>query len=136
MAQVSGAHFVITVLTAPRCPTALVCLAGEIDMEAGPALSGVVDRLLTIAPTEVVVDLADVTFASSALPNFLARAHLALAAHTTLVVCRPRGSTLRLLQVTNMEAMVTLRRELTVSDYWTPLSAARPVALSAFDGIH
>lgn len=135
MAQVSGAHFVITLLTAPRRSTVLICLAGEIDMAAGPALSGVVDRLSLMASTEAVVDLADVTFASSALPNFLARAHLALATNSTLVVCRPRGSTLWLLRVTNMEEIVTIRDDLPVSGYWTPGSATRLVALPAFGGV-
>lgn len=132
MAQVSGAHFVITLLISPRRPSALIRLAGEIDMEADPALSGVVERLSIIAPTEVVVDLADVTFASSALPNFLARAHIALAADSALVVCRPGGSVLRMLRITNMEELVTLRADLPVAGDWTPSSAAPPVALPAF----
>ncbi|QDY06309.1 STAS domain-containing protein [Micromonospora sp. HM134] len=135
MAQVSGAHFVITLLTSPRRLPALVCLAGEIDMEADPALSGVVARLSATAPTEVVVDLAEVTFASSTLLNFLARAHLALAADSTLVVCRPGESTLRLLRATNMEDIVTLRADLPVPDHWMPSSAARRVALPTVGGV-
>ncbi|MEU4788828.1 STAS domain-containing protein [Micromonospora tulbaghiae] len=126
MVQVSGDHFVITVLTAPRPPAALVCLAGEIDMDADPALSGVVDRLSAVAPSEVVVDLADVTFASSTLLNFLARARVALRADTALVVCRPRHHTRRLLEMTNVGQLVTMRGDLPPSGYWMPRGAARP----------
>lgn len=125
MTQVSGEHFVITLLTAPRRPAALVCLAGEIDMDAEPALSGVVDRLSAIAPIEVVVDLAQVTFASSTLLNFIARTHLALAADSALVVCRPRLDTRRLLEVTDVAKLLTLRDDLPSSGYWLPRDVAR-----------
>ncbi|MCI4063975.1 STAS domain-containing protein [Micromonospora sp. R77] len=126
MVQVSGDHFVINVLTAPRPPAALVCLAGEIDMDADPALAGVVDRLSAVAPSEVVVDLADVTFASSTLLNFLARAHLALTADTALIVCRPGPHTRRLLEMTGVGKLVTMRGDLPPSGYWMPHAAARP----------
>ncbi|WP_410811528.1 STAS domain-containing protein [Micromonospora sp. 067-2] len=131
MAQMSGEHFVITVLAAPGGPTALVCLAGEIDLAAGPALSGVVDRLSASAPTEVVVDLADVTFACSTLPNFLVRVHRALPDSSALVVCRPTVNTRRLLQVTNMTRIATLRSDLPTSGHWAPRTAVRPITLPA-----
>ncbi|MGN9807732.1 STAS domain-containing protein [Micromonospora sp. BQ11] len=135
MAQVSGDHFVITVLTAPRPPVALVFLAGEIDMHADPALSGVVERLSAVAPSEVVVDLADVTFASSTLLNFLTRAHVALPAGAALVVCRPRHHTRRLLEMTNVGKLVTMRGDLPPSGYWMPHGAARPEDLPVLGGI-
>ncbi|RKN41040.1 STAS domain-containing protein [Micromonospora endolithica] len=135
MVQVSGDHFVITVLTAPRRPAAMVCLAGEIDMDADPALSGVADRLSAVAPSEVVVDLADVTFASSTLLNFLARVHVALAADTALVVCRPRRHTRRLLEMTSVGNLVTVRGDLPPSGYWMPHGTARPEDPPALGGI-
>ncbi|MFG1674115.1 hypothetical protein [Micromonospora sp. NPDC049282] len=101
---------------------------GEADRRDSPGHVG----LSIIAPTEIVVDLADVAFDSSALPNFLGWAYLPLAADSTLVVCRPGGSALRLLRITKMEEMVTLRADLPV--YWTP-SGARLVTLPPFGGV-
>ncbi|MEU7570123.1 STAS domain-containing protein [Micromonospora sp. NPDC049240] len=135
MAQVSGDHYVITVLTSPRRLAALVCLAGEIDMDAAPALSGVVEQLSAVAPSEVVVDLADVTFASSTLLNFLARAHVALTADTALIVCRPRRHTRRLLEITGVGQFMTMRGDLPPSGYWMPHGAARPEELPVLGGI-
>lgn len=124
MAQVSGDHFVITVLATPEAHTALVCLAGEIDLAAVPALSDVADRLAAIEPAEVVVDLAAVTFACSTLPNFLARVHLTLPDSTTLIVCRPTTSTRRVLEITGMEQIMTLRGDLPTSGPWVPRNGA------------
>ena len=135
MAQVSGDHFVIIVLAAPDGPTALVCLAGEIDLDAGPALWGVADHLSAIAPTEVVVDLADVSFACSTLPNFLARVHLTLPRSSALVVCHPPTNTQRLLLATDMGRIATLRDDLPASGSWAPRQAARPVTLPTAAGI-
>ncbi|WP_410817847.1 STAS domain-containing protein [Micromonospora sp. 050-3] len=112
MAQVIGDHFSITVLAATDVPTALVHLAGEIDLDANAALSEVVDRLSTIAPTEVVVDLVDVSFACSTLPNFLARVHLSLPNRSALVVCRPTDRIRRLFDLTGVGQIATLRDSL------------------------
>ncbi|MFI6238835.1 STAS domain-containing protein [Micromonospora sp. NPDC050795] len=131
MAQVVGDHFVITLLAAPDGPSALVCLAGEIDLDAGPALSDVADQLSAFAPTEVVVDLADVTFACSTLPNFLARMHLTLPPNSALVVCRPTTNTHRLLEMTKMGQIATLRDDLPMPGYRASRTAARPLTLPA-----
>ncbi|WCN79427.1 STAS domain-containing protein [Micromonospora sp. LH3U1] len=126
MVQLSDDHFSITVLAAPEAPTALVCLAGEIDLEASSALSDVADRLSAIAPTEVVVDVADVTFACSTLPNFLARMHLGLPNSSALVVCRPTTNVQRLLDLTDMARIATLRADLPTSGSWASLDGTRP----------
>ncbi|GIJ76660.1 anti-anti-sigma factor [Micromonospora phaseoli] len=120
MDQRSGDNFSITLLAAPGATTALVCLAGEIDLTANSALADVVDRLSTIAPTEVVVDVAEVTFACSTLPNFLARMHLNLPNRSALVVCRPTTNVQRLLDLTDMGQIVTLRDDLPTSGSWAP----------------
>lgn len=124
MAQVSGDHFVITVLAAPDVPTALVRLAGEIDLQASPTLSDVADRLSAIAPSEIVVDLAAVTFACSTLLNFLARVRLTLPGSTALVVCRPTTNIRRLLDMTDMGQIATLRDDLPTPASWVPCQGA------------
>ncbi|MEV1158584.1 STAS domain-containing protein [Micromonospora chokoriensis] len=122
--QIFGDHFVITVLTARDGPVALVCLAGDIDLAASPALSDVADRLANIAPSEVVVDVGEVIFACSTLPNFLARVQATLPDSTALVVCRPTPNTRRILDLTHMGEIATLRDDLPSSDSWAPRQAA------------
>ncbi|MGN9813675.1 STAS domain-containing protein [Micromonospora sp. BQ11] len=120
MAQVTGDHYVITVLTAPDAPTTLVRLAGEIDLAAGLALSDVAERLSAIAPSEVVVDVAAVTFACSTLPNFLSQVRATLPNSTALVVCRPTANTRRVLDMTAMGQIATLRDDLPPPRSWAP----------------
>jgi anti-anti-sigma factor len=50
-----------------------VGLAGEIDLAAEDALAAAVSELASMAPSAVVIDLTDVTFAGSSLVNFLIR---------------------------------------------------------------
>jgi anti-anti-sigma factor len=116
--------FAVTVLTAADVPAAVVRLAGDIDIAATVALSEAIDRLSTLAPATVMIDLADVTFACSTLPNFLARVHQVLPIGSTLTVCRPPTGTLRILQMTGMDQIATLRADL-------PASGSR----SALDGM-
>lgn len=104
--------FTVTVLTAPNAPSALICLGGDIDMTASAALSAVAERLATVEPAGVVIDLAEVTFACSVLPNFLARLHHRLPADSTILLCRPTSGTRQVLLMTGMDQIATLSADL------------------------
>lgn len=104
--------FTITVLAPPRGPSALVCLSGEIDMAASVALSHAANRLSTVAPAIVIVDLANVTFACSTLPNFVVHLHQCLPVSSTLLLCRPITSIRQLLQMTGMGEISVVRAHL------------------------
>ena len=113
MTQLSARVFTVTGRTDTNGPVALVCLVGEIDIAAAEALSDVADHLSTLAPhAEVVVDLAEVSFACSTLPNFLDRVHRTLAADATLTLCRSTPNTRWVLQATGIEQIAALRADL------------------------
>jgi anti-anti-sigma regulatory factor len=101
--------YVVTVLSAPGVPSALVYLAGEIDLAAAGALSDAMDRLSALAPANVMVDLADVTFACASLPNFLVGLRDSLPSDSALWACRPSPASSRILRTTGMDLVVTIR---------------------------
>ncbi|GLZ00680.1 STAS domain-containing protein [Actinoplanes sp. NBRC 103695] len=115
--------FAVTMHAAPGAPSALICLAGEIDMAASAALSDAVDRLSAATPATVVIDLADVTFACATLLTFLAHLRQRLPADATMLLCRPAAGTRRLLRMTGMEQIATLRADLPITAR-SPLPAA------------
>ena len=67
----------VSVVAPPAADTVWIRLVGTVEMGAEPALETAVDRVRNRAPRAVTVDLAGVTFASSALVNLLIRLHLA-----------------------------------------------------------
>lgn len=124
MTKTRDSGCIITVLASPDQPAAFVCLAGEIDQAATERLSYAADRLATVAPAGVVVDLEAVTFAGATLPNFVARIYRLVPDGTSVVLCRPRPMTRWVLEATGMNQIATLRDDLPAS---SSLSAT-PVA--------
>jgi anti-anti-sigma factor len=88
-----------------------VCLAGHIDMAACAVLSATIDWLTRLAPVSVLVDLANVTFACSTLPNFVARVRHAVPDGAEVILWRARPEIGRVLQITGMIAIATIRDE-------------------------
>ncbi|MET8152487.1 hypothetical protein ACIBSW_22660 [Actinoplanes sp. NPDC049668] len=97
--------------TAGKERRAHVCLTGDIDLAASAVLSATIDWLTALAPVSVLVDLADVTFACSTLPNFVVRIRRAVPDGTELVLWRARPATGWVLRVTDMATIATLRGE-------------------------
>jgi hypothetical protein len=92
-----------------------VCLAGEIDMAASAALSKTVDWLTALAPIHVLIDLAELTFACSTLPNFVVRVRHALPDGAELILWRARPAAGWVLRLADMATIATLRDEPTES---------------------
>lgn len=112
MWQTTAKGCTITVIAAPGSHRADVRITGEVDTPAASALTEAAFRLADGSPRSVFVDLAGVTFAGSALPNFLALAHRLLPRRSVLVVCRPDRMTHRVLQMTGMMQILTVRDHL------------------------
>ncbi|MEU4626200.1 STAS domain-containing protein [Actinoplanes sp. NPDC023801] len=108
----SGDCFTVTVLAALTVESALVRVGGDIDMTVSAELSAIADRLATKAPACVVIDLAGITFACSALPNFLAQLRHRLPAASTILLCRPTAGTRQVLLMTGMDQIATLSPDL------------------------
>jgi anti-anti-sigma factor len=101
--------FLITVTVTPERRRTDLVLSGDVDLAARPLLCAAVDQLADAAPHITAVDLAAVTFAGSALAGFLARVRNAVPAGSLLVVSRPTPMTHKVLQLTGMEQIATIR---------------------------
>ncbi|AYF77726.1 anti-sigma factor antagonist [Nocardia yunnanensis] len=78
-----------------------VAMRGEIDLNTRPQLAGAYRELARLAPADVVVDLADVTFIGCVGLELVVRltAHLEPTGHT-LVIDSPSPPARRLLELT------------------------------------
>jgi anti-anti-sigma factor len=86
-----------------------VRIVGEIDLSAEPVLDSSIRLLSRMSPRLVQVDLGDVTFAGAALPNFLARMYGQLPPGFSLVVSNPSPQVRRLLQISGMTQIMSIR---------------------------
>jgi hypothetical protein len=103
MFQVAHADLMITAFAAPgKVSLARLCLAGEVDLSATKLLASALDWLATMAPATVIIDLAEVRFASAALPNFVVRVFSALPSCQEIILWRPTPTTDLVLQMTDM----------------------------------
>jgi anti-anti-sigma factor len=89
-------------------------LAGDIDLTSSAVLAKTVDWLTAMAPASVVMDLAEVTFACSALPNFVVQVSQAVPHGAELILWRAPPIIGRVLRLTDMATIATLRDEPTV----------------------
>lgn len=108
MASPSSRQCSITVTEVPRTSTVQVVVAGEVDIEDRPLLSNALRRISAASPRTVVVDLALVTFAGSALARFLLEIREAVPA-ASLVLCRPRPMIRMVLCITGVTAVAVVR---------------------------
>jgi anti-anti-sigma regulatory factor len=86
---------------------AVLHLSGEIDLPACELLTGAAERLSHSRTRHVVVDLADVTFAGSALLNFLGRLECATDG-ATIVLRRPSAAARLVLGAVPISNRVTI----------------------------
>lgn len=107
MKDPSAHRVTVTTSTPPDAGPACVMLAGEVDMTAVPDLATAIDRLRSLAPKTVVIDLRAVTFACATLVTFIVRLRQASPAADVLV-CRPCPMTRRVLELTGMNLITTI----------------------------
>lgn len=88
-----------------------LCMAGEIDMASSAVLARTVDWLTAVAPVSVLMDLAELTFAGSTLPNFVVRVRQAMPDGAELVLWRASPATEWVLRATDMATIATIRDE-------------------------
>ena len=98
----------VTITEASVKNRACVRIVGELDTAAAPVLASSIRQLSRMSPERVVVDVADVTFAGSALPNFLATLHGKLPPGCSLVVRHPRPMLRRVLLAAGMTQIVSI----------------------------
>jgi anti-anti-sigma regulatory factor len=103
--------FSISVTIGPaRCVH--LALSGEVDLAARRLLAYAVDHIADASPDAIVVDLAAVTFAGTALVNFLASIRLAVPAGSALVACCPTPAANYVLTRTDAAEIATIRTDI------------------------
>ena len=101
----------------------IVVLAGELDMSTVGQLSDAVTEELEHQPNQIVIDIADLTFCDSlGLGTLVVLSRVAQAQRTRLTLRNPTAFFTRMLEVTGLEA------GLTVSDGQSAASGSRPEA--------
>lgn len=95
------------VTTCTQAEHAHLAVSGEVDMAMRPLLSDTLRRVSDAVPQSVYVDLTGVTFAGSALVNFLFEVRRALP-ESSLVLCRPPPMTRMVLRITDVTQLATV----------------------------
>jgi anti-sigma B factor antagonist len=84
-----------------------IALVGEIDLSNDAALGVALAAVVARKPARIFADLAGVSYLdSSGVRCLLSVAKLAAAAGSELVVCRPVGIVLRVLQICGVDEML------------------------------
>ncbi|MFJ9611477.1 STAS domain-containing protein [Kitasatospora sp. NPDC101176] len=88
----------------------VVRLAGEVDHDQSRVLESALDRAVADRPARLVVDMSALTFCDSTLVNALLKIRVsARAAGVELVLAAPPPQARRLLEITGVDEIFTLR---------------------------
>ena len=84
-----------------------VMILGEVDISSEPALGEALEKVVAMLPTRIVVDLAGVSYLdSSGVRCLLNAAKRVAGAGGELVVCRPVGIVLRVLEICGVDDLL------------------------------
>jgi anti-anti-sigma factor len=97
----------VSVSHALDAKVATVELIGDVDIGGDAALHQAVGEIAKAEPAMVCVDLSATTFAGSALLNFLIQVRNTVGAKTPLVVRRPSPLTRRMIELTDIDSILT-----------------------------
>ncbi|HEV7362530.1 MAG TPA: STAS domain-containing protein [Mycobacterium sp.] len=91
---------------------ACVHISGDVDMASEADLAQVMTHLHNGQRRTIYIDLGGVTFAGTTLLTFIAKVYAIGGERTTLVLCRPSPATRRLIELTGLDAIATIRDDL------------------------
>ncbi|GIE90921.1 STAS domain-containing protein [Actinoplanes regularis] len=106
MPQYMSSDCTVTVSNPSSAQVVEICVAGELDLDAAPMLAEVTDHLIGLAPLRVVVELGQLGFAGSALPNWLARTQDQLHGRSSLAIRHPQPLISLVLTITEMAHLI------------------------------
>jgi anti-anti-sigma factor len=115
-------QMVVDVAAAPGHEAVFLQIAGDVDLAGEPVLASVVRQLAATRCDSVYIDLAGITFAGTTLMNFLVRLATRLPDHPATVLCRPNAMTRRLIELTSLDRVATVRADLP-PDWIAPTAA-------------
>jgi anti-anti-sigma factor len=105
-----------------------VQIIGDVDLSDSRALGLAARQLIDAEATVVYVDLAETTFMGSTLVAFLVHVGNNGKASRPLVLCRPSAMALRVIHMTGLDELATVRPDL--PPMW-PDTLAEPLSLRA-----
>ncbi len=86
-------------------------MSGEIDLIARPRLNDVLAEITAAPPTDIVVDLSDVSFLGSEALSFFAALHGHAGPDHRVVLHRPNRSARRSLELTGFDQVLVITDE-------------------------
>jgi anti-anti-sigma factor len=107
-----GDQFGATVDVEQRGPAVVLRVAGELDLATTPVLSRACATALRSAPPVLVIDLSGVTFLASVGMSVIVATHDAGGEHTSVRVVSGSRQTMRPIQVTGLDSLLSIYPDL------------------------
>jgi anti-sigma B factor antagonist len=108
--RVGPTVFAVEVSSDAQCSR--VTLSGELDLISAPYLQQVLDQLCRESPPDIVLDLSGLTFLGATGLSVFLRADAQLRADGgRLILTRPGRSVRRMLAITELDTVLTIREE-------------------------
>jgi WhiB family redox-sensing transcriptional regulator len=102
----------LSITASPDGSVDYVRIVGEVDLSDSRALGGAAQRLITANAGLVCVDLGGITFMGSTLAGFLIHVANSGRARRNMVLCRPTAMALRVIQMTGLDKLASVRPDL------------------------
>jgi anti-anti-sigma factor len=102
----------LSITTAPDSSDDYVRILGDVDLSDTEQLGLAERELIGDNASAVYVDLAGTTYMGSTLLGFLAHLGNDGHAHRPLVLCRPTPTARRMIHITGLDALATVRSDL------------------------
>jgi anti-sigma B factor antagonist len=104
--------------------TSVVSVEGELDLASAPSLKWALTDVLGGGVTQIVVDLAPVTFIDSTALSVLVGAHRGLAAGARMAIAGAKGDVLNIFELTGLDSTFDMFPTLDHALAWVRGSAA------------
>jgi anti-anti-sigma factor len=102
----------LSITTAPDSSVDFVRILGDVDLSDTEQLSLATRKLIGDSASTVYVDLAGTTYMGSTLLGFLANLGNDSHAQRPLVLCRPTRAARRMIHMTGLDELATIRPDL------------------------
>lgn len=112
MSESTVSSLAISVAPTMRREYACVRIAGDVDMADHAAFAEALAQLDRLRCAKVCVDLAGIRFAGTALLGFLVRVINCAAPGAPVLLCRPARMTRRLIELSFLDTLATVRDDL------------------------
>jgi anti-anti-sigma factor len=102
----------LSITRPPGSSVDYVQILGDVDLADSPTLDAAAGRLSEAEASVIYVDLGGVTFIGSTLVGFLVSIGSSKGARRPVVLCRPTAMACKVIRVTGLEQLATIRPDL------------------------